>query len=160
MNPDGHPLLALRRHETRRLCDALSIHPTDDPTNADPEFRRNRVRHELLPLIDSIAERDVTPLLVRSAGLLGDDDRLLTELARTIDPCDALAITAAPLPLARRAIREWLSVDGYPPDAAAIARVLDVARGVRTACEVAGVGRVQRSHQRLSVERNQTGAPP
>ena len=41
--------------------------PVDDPTNADPRFVRNRVRHELLPLMDSIAGRDVVALLVRTA---------------------------------------------------------------------------------------------
>jgi len=90
--------------------------------------------------------------MVRSADLLGDDDRLLDELAGSIEPTDARALAAAPLPLARRAIRAWLSIDGYPPDAAAVARVLEVATGCRAACEVAGVGRVRRSHQRLSVE--------
>jgi tRNA(Ile)-lysidine synthase len=153
MRPDGrHPLLGLRRRETRQLCAALQLDPVEDPTNTDPRFRRNRIRHELLPLIDSVAERDVVPLLVRSADLLGDDDRLLDELAGAIDPTDARALSAAPLPLARRAIRAWLSVGGYPPDAAAVARVLDVATGIRAACEVAGVGRIRRSHQRLSIE--------
>jgi tRNA(Ile)-lysidine synthase len=153
MRPSSRrPLLGLRRHETRLLCAAMQLDPVDDPTNTDPRFRRNRVRHELLPMIDSIAERDVVPLLVRSADLLGDDDRLLDELAGAIDPTDARALTAAPVPLARRAIRAWLSVGGYPPDAAAVARVLEVATGSRAACEVAGVGRVRRSHQRLSVE--------
>lgn len=153
MRPDTrHPLLALRRDETRALCAALRLEPVVDPSNADPRFRRNRVRHELLPLLDSIAERDLVPLLTRAAALLGDDDRLLDEFARGIDPTDARALADAPIPLARRAIRAWLSVDGYPPDAAAVARVLDVATGARAACEVAGVGRVTRSHQKLSVE--------
>ena len=67
MRPGGrHPLLALRRRDTRLLCAALQLDPVDDPTNADLRFRRNRVRHELLPLLDAIAERDVVPLLVRS----------------------------------------------------------------------------------------------
>jgi tRNA(Ile)-lysidine synthase len=134
------------------LCDALGLDPVDDPTNADPRFRRNRIRHELLPLIDSIAERDMVPLIARTAELLGDDDRLLDELATTIDPTDARALAAAPVALARRAIRSWLSVDGYPPDTAAVTRVLEVATGARRACEVAGVGRVRRSHQRLSID--------
>ena len=147
-----HPLLALRRHETQQLCAELHLDPVTDPTNTDPRFRRNRIRHELLPMLDAIAERDVVPLVVRSGELLGDDDRLLDELAATLDPTDAHALAAAPLPLARRAIRTWLSVDGYPPDAAAVARVLDVATGARAACEITGIGRVRRSHQRLSVE--------
>ena len=45
-----HPLLGLRRAETTSLCDALGLVPVVDPTNEDPAFVRNRIRHELLPL--------------------------------------------------------------------------------------------------------------
>ena len=89
-----------------------------DPSNDDPRFRRNRVRHELLPLLNELAERDVAALLARTAGLLRDDDTLLDQLAAELDPTDALALLAAPLPLARRAVRRWLDRGGYPPDAA------------------------------------------
>ena len=40
-------------------------------------FVRNRVRHEVLPLLSDVANRDVVPLLVRTADVLRDDDRLL-----------------------------------------------------------------------------------
>ena len=39
------PLLALRRHETQALCEALGLQVVVDPSNHDPAFRRNRVRH-------------------------------------------------------------------------------------------------------------------
>lgn len=151
-----HPLLGLRRRETRALCAALGIEPVQDPSNTDVRFRRNRVRHEVLPLLDEIARRDVAVLAARSADLLGADDRLLNELAAAIDASDAIALSSAPLPLARRAVRSWLTVDGYPPDAAAIARVLDVAAGGSAACEVAGIGRIRRSRQRLLIEPDRT----
>lgn len=147
-----HPILALRRSETHRLCDELGLEPVADPTNTDDRFRRNRVRSELLPRLDAVAERDVVPLLNRTAELLRDDDDLLDELSAAIDPTDARQLAAAPRPLARRAVRRWLSRDGYPPDAAAVARVLEVATGSVAACEVAGVGRIRRSRQRLRVE--------
>ena len=51
--------------------------------------------------------------------------------------------------LARRALRDWLSVDGYPPPLAAIDRVIEVANGTRVACELPGGDRVARSSQRL-----------
>jgi len=138
----------------------LDLDVADDPTNAEPRFRRNRVRHELLPLMDSIGERDVVPLLTRAADLLRSDDDLLTELAERLDHTDAQALAAAPRPLARRAIRSWLTVDGYPPDAAAVERVLAVAAGDAAACEVAGIGRVRRSGQRLSIDADGAGSPP
>ena len=70
------PLLALRRADTRRLCAELSLVPVDDPSNEDARFVRNRVRHELLPLMDSIAGRDTVPLLVRTAETAADDAAL------------------------------------------------------------------------------------
>ena len=90
-------------------------------------------------------------LLHRTTGLLRDDDALLDELSLALDPTDARALAAAPVSLARRAVRRLLTVDGYPPDAAAVSRVLAVAFGEAAACEVTGVGRVQRSSQRLRI---------
>jgi tRNA(Ile)-lysidine synthase len=153
MRPSARrPLLRLRRAETHALCAALSLHPVEDPSNADPVFRRNRVRHEVLPLLDDVAGRDLGPLLARQADLLRDEADLLDALAADIDPADAKALAAAPGPLARRAVRRLLH-DGHPPDAAAVERVLAVARGEAVACEVAPGRRVRRSGGRLHVER-------
>jgi tRNA(Ile)-lysidine synthase len=82
MRPGRHPLLRLRRWETHALCNELDLEVVHDATNSDPAFRRNRVRHELLPLLDAIAERDVAALVARQADLLRDDAALLDELAR------------------------------------------------------------------------------
>ncbi len=139
------PLLALRRRDTHALCAARALDPIVDPTNDDPRFRRNRVRHEIVPLLDAVAERDVVELLARTASHVRDDDDLLEELAAAIDATDAAAVAAAPAPLARRALREWLRRDGYPPDAASIERVLQVAAGVHRACEVDGRRIVRRA---------------
>ncbi len=151
MDPATHPILALRRAETRALCADLHIVVADDPSNDDPRFWRNRIRHEVLPLLGDIADRDVAPLLDRAARLLRDDDATLDRLAAELDPTDARALATAPPALARRAVRRWLTVDGYPPDAAAVERVLQVARGERVACEVTGRRRVARTEQRLAV---------
>lgn len=144
-----HPILALRASETRTLCEQEGIAVAADPSNEDPRFRRNRVRHELLPLLDEIAARDVTVLLNRTADLLRADDAFLEELAAAVDPTDAAALAAAPSVLGARAIRHWLSIDGYPPDAAAIARVMSVAKGAAAACEVTGARRVERQGNRM-----------
>jgi tRNA(Ile)-lysidine synthase len=146
-----HPILAVRRFETHALCADLGLSVADDVTNRDPAHRRNRVRHEVVPLLADVAGRDIVPLLVRTAGLARDDGALLDELAATIDPTDARALRDAPTPLARRALRRWLAVDGYPPHAAAIERVLAVVAGTTVACEVDGGRRVVRTEQRLRV---------
>lgn len=148
------PILALRRAETVALCDAEGLAYVHDSSNADLRFRRNRVRHELLPLMNELAERDVPTLLARTADLLRDDDALLDDLAGELDPTDARALNAAPLPVARRAIRRWLERGGYPPDAATVARVIAVAAGDARGCEVGAGRRVTRHQQRLSLVSN------
>jgi tRNA(Ile)-lysidine synthase len=155
MDPARRPLRHLRRDETRRLCAALDLDVVADPTNDDPAFRRNRVRRDLVPLLDAIAEREVVPVIARQAELIRADVALLDELAAAIDPQDARALAGAPTPLARRAVRRWLRKAGpggaeqHPPDAASTDRVLAVARGDAVACELAGGWRVARSGGRL-----------
>jgi tRNA(Ile)-lysidine synthase len=144
------PLLALRRSETHELCRDLGISVATDESNLDPRFRRNRVRHELIPLINEIAQRDTVAVIARAAHLMADDEQLLDELAQGIDVHDAIGLARAPLPLSRRAIRQWLS-DPYPPDFATVERVLEVARGVHPSCDVGRGRRVIRSRQRLEL---------
>jgi tRNA(Ile)-lysidine synthase len=145
-----HPLLALRRAETAALCDRLGLLPVRDPSNEDPRFVRTRVRSELLPLCSAIAGRDVVPVLARQAEILTGDADALAALASLVDPADRRALSGAPEPVARRAVRAWLTGEGpYPPPADAVERVLEVARAERLATEVAGGRRVSRKEGRL-----------
>jgi len=154
MRPHRHPLLQLRRSETHALCAELGVEVADDPTNRSPVHLRNRVRAELLPLMDALAGRDLVPILTRQAELWRDDADLLDTLAADLDPTDARALAAAPIALARRVVRAWLTTD-HPPDLATVTRVLAVARGDVEACETNDGRRVARHHQRLSLD-----APP
>ncbi len=143
-----HPLLALRRSDTVLLCELLALDVVRDPSNDDPRHLRNRVRHELLPTMNELAQRDLVPVLSRQADLARDEADLLDALAGAIDTSDAKALTAAPVALARRAVRRWLTSE-HPPDAATVERVLAVARGEATATDVGGGRRVERHQQRL-----------
>ena len=157
------PLIRLRRSETERVCDAAGLEPFRDPSNEDLSFLRNRIRAQVVPLLCEVAGRDIVPVLARQAELMGPEADLLDELAAGIDATDAKSLAAARAPLARRAVRRWLRAapnaaddEFHPPSAAEVARVLRVARGVATACEVAGGRRVARTAGRLRVE---PGAP-
>ena len=152
---DQRPLLHIRRSETQALCNALGITVFHDPSNNDERYQRNRIRHEVLPLLESLAKRDLVPVLTRQADLLRDDDDLLNELASALDPTDALALANAPIALSRRAIRTWLT-NPLVPDSATVERVLEVARGNTLACDI-GLGRqVRRSQQRLRITEPET----
>jgi tRNA(Ile)-lysidine synthase len=141
-----HPILELRRAETVDLCAHLELALVEDPSNEDPTIRRNRVRHEVLPLLADVSERDVVPLLARLARHAREAADSLDAAAASLDPTDARAVAGADPALARRALRGWLratSVERHPPDEAAVDRVL--ARGEVSATEVAGGWRVARS---------------
>jgi len=149
------PLLRLRRTDTESICDRAGIEPFHDPSNESSRFRRNRVRHELLPLFNDIAERDIVPVLCRQADLFADVADLLDAQAGEVDPTDAKELQGVPQPIARRAIRQLLTEARdaeHPPDRAAVDRVLDVVHGIARATDVGDGWRVRRSEQRLFVE--------
>ncbi|MDE0894588.1 MAG: tRNA lysidine(34) synthetase TilS [Acidimicrobiales bacterium] len=151
-SPERRPLLALRRRETRALCEDLGIQPLADPMNDDPRFVRNRIRHEVLPLLADVSGRDPVPLLARHAMRAAEATHLLSGLVADVDPTDVRALAELPDDLVRLALRGWLTrgADGLPPDSASVERVLDVARGRIRATEVVGGYRVVRSAGRLS----------
>ena len=156
----SHPILGLRRFETAAICAAAGLEPIVDPTNRDPAFVRNRVRHELLPLMAAIAGRDPVPLLVRFAEVASEDVALLERLAQPIDEHSVAELRSAPLPLRRRALRRLVRearATPYAPDLATIARMLAVVDGSARGCDVGGGVRVRRSAGQLIVDQPTEG---
>ena len=150
------PILALRRADTLALCRDAGISVVVDPMNADPRYRRVRIRHELLPLLDSIAKRDVTPLLTRMAAVTSDDVALLDSLAAEIDPTSARSVAAAPVALARRALNRWMVSsgvgDGHPMGLATLDRALSVAQGLVARVDLVEGWRIARTAGVLRLE--------
>ena len=142
LRPGASTAAAAAPAGTRTSCAPTSgIQPVHDPSNDDPRFRRNRVRHELLPLLDAIAERDVAAVLARQADGLRADAELLERARRwPSTPPTPRPWPPRPSRSPRRAVRRWLRAgdEQHPPDAATVARVLAVARGEAVACEVGG----------------------
>jgi hypoxanthine phosphoribosyltransferase len=154
-----HPLLGLRRVETHRLCAELGLSVVIDASNEDPRYTRNKVRAQVLPILEAVADRDVVPLLARLASLARADAALLNELAALVvaDPREVAALRSAPGPLASRALRQWLSeelalTEAYPPSAAELDRVLDVVHDRARATELRGGHSVARTAGRLRFE--------
>jgi len=141
------PLLDARRADTRALCAALGLPVFDDPMNEDRAFRRVAIRHDVLPYLSALAERDLVPVLARQAEILRSDSEFLDDLAGHAWPGDgearAASLTALPVPLARRALRRWLGAP--PPSMAEVERVLAVATGDARATELSGGRVVHRS---------------
>lgn len=148
-----HPILALRRSETVALCDELSITPVVDDSNVSPRFVRNRIRHEVLPLLADISQRDVVPLLNRTADVARESVAALDALATHLDPTDTTQLAAAAPALAARSLRQWLTDgDGHPPSRADLERVMTVVRRDAVACQITGGREIRRTEGRLRME--------
>ncbi|MFQ4147982.1 tRNA lysidine(34) synthetase TilS [Arthrobacter sp. LAPM80] len=75
------PFLALRRHETLTICEALELRPWHDPANQDLAYLRVRVRNRVIPFLGSELGPGIAESLARSASILGHDADYLDELA-------------------------------------------------------------------------------
>jgi tRNA(Ile)-lysidine synthase len=137
----SRPLLRVRRGDVRRFVTLEGLPVATDPTNADPDVRRVRVRQELLPALDRIGP-DPVAALVRLADLVRDDVAALDAAAtvaiaagalRRFGPLavlDRAALAALPTAVAHRVVRAALEPWSRPaPSAATVARVLAVPSG-------------------------------
>jgi tRNA(Ile)-lysidine synthase len=100
------PFLGLRRADTQRICAASGLTWWTDPHNADRGFRRSRLRHEVLPLLEDVLDGGVAEALARTADQLRADTALLDELAAEVsDPCDVPSLASMPTALRSRVLR-------------------------------------------------------
>ncbi len=157
------PILGLRRSETVDLVESLGLLVVVDPSNHDRRFLRNRVRHEVLPLLAEVSGRDPVPVLARTAGLLSEDADFLAALADEVDPTDARSLRTVPKPLAGRALRSWLrqeeGVEQHPPSFAELERAWAVVTGEAKACELTGGRRLSRHSGRLRLDADKLAGP-
>jgi tRNA(Ile)-lysidine synthase len=77
--PIVRPLLDLWREETIVYCGANGFRPRHDPSNASLDFFRNRLRHLLIPTIETYNSR-FREVLLRTSRSLSADYEILAEL--------------------------------------------------------------------------------
>lgn len=75
------PLLQVRRSEIDAFLRSKRIKFREDSSNKSPKHRRNRLRHEVLPLLNDVFARDVSALITRLGVLADRDDDCLQSLA-------------------------------------------------------------------------------
>ncbi len=66
------PLLDVTRVETEEYCREHGLEPRSDVSNYSPAFLRNRIRHEVIPLLES-CDRGIGAALLRTARGAADD---------------------------------------------------------------------------------------
>lgn len=128
------PLLDARRASLRTLLDAGGLAYRNDPSNDDPAFLRNRVRRELLPVLESLRAGAIERI-ARFARLAAEEDALLDALAgaelerRRVGDGDVDWADPPPAALGRRVLR--LAVGEPAPSAERIEALLQAAAGER-----------------------------
>lgn len=98
------PLLSLSREDTRELAGAASLPFTDDATNMDPSFARNRIRAEVLPALAKLSpesERNIT----ETRAELSEEAALLERVA--FEALEAAGTGPAETHLDVRALHGW-----------------------------------------------------
>jgi tRNA(Ile)-lysidine synthase len=115
----ARPILCLSRRDTLEYCRRRDWEPRYDKSNDDLSYRRNRIRHELLPYLERY-NPNLRRTVLRNARLLGSDeaylaqetDRVYARVCRhqtrgavEFDLSELKALHKAAPPLARRVIR-------------------------------------------------------
>jgi tRNA(Ile)-lysidine synthase len=131
------PFLGIRRSVTEQACADAGLTPWHDPQNTDPAFTRVRVRHAVLPALETELGPGVAEALARTAEQLREDaaaldhfaEEIVEELADIAEAGISLpvsALKANPPALRQRLIR--LAVQGEFHVALSRQHTLEVAR--------------------------------
>lgn len=151
-----HPILGLRRSDTEKLCEHFNLDIVYDPTNYETDFRRNKIRHLALPLLNEIAEKDIVPLLVRTSQQARETYDAINEKTDSVinDPSDITELSQVDDVVACVALHKWLK--GFIPngkmlDSATVQRALSVARKEVQGTQLPGGAFLRRSKGKLFV---------
>ena len=114
------PMLEVSRRDVLDHLRAHGLAWREDPSNADPAFLRNRVRHELIPYLESRFNPAVRDALSRTASVLAQEAEVLAAIAAAIGVrhedgaaiVSREAVARAPRAVARVAIRNAVRAAG------------------------------------------------
>ena len=124
----ARPLLCLGGAELRAYCHELGIAYGDDETNSTVDYRRNLVRHEVLPVLRRINPR-VSETLAEAAALADEEH---TVLAAAVD--EAWARIARPVARTTGERATGAQTTGDPSWALDVRALGDEPAGLRALC--------------------------
>ncbi|MGC4191398.1 MAG: tRNA lysidine(34) synthetase TilS [Thermomicrobiales bacterium] len=113
------PLLGEDPEALRAVGESLGVPIVEDPSNRSEVYRRNAVRHRVLPLLEELFPGAETNLAAFAQRAAGDDDALdaiaiaaLGDAGRRLERTRLIGQSSA---VQRRMVRHW--VEGEVPDA-------------------------------------------
>jgi tRNA(Ile)-lysidine synthase len=161
------PLLGMRRAEVLAYLDDVGQSYRTDSSNRDPRFTRNRIRHELLPLLEEEFNPRIVDVLARLARQANEAYRREEQQARALLAeverpragstliLDRGVLASAPVPLVRAVFRLLWEREGWPTGRMnfdAWDRLAGVARGEIGAVDLPGGVRVRATERVVRIE--------
>jgi len=173
------PLFGLRRKDIEQYCQQNNIRFRIDSSNQKAVYRRNRVRLELMPVLEEYNPA-LVPALARTADVLRAEDEFLENEAgnvyfKVVTPgsdgifvLDVDALSAHPIALQRRVLRKlWSTITGNTAGLGFehLESILDLVKEGKGswASHLPGGVRVKRRYQYLEFEKEskpQEKVPP
>jgi tRNA(Ile)-lysidine synthase len=164
------PLLGVRRADVLDYLTSIQQHFRVDETNLNTKFTRNRIRHELLPLLVKDYNPDIASVLGRLAEQADEIYRQVADLAGELLKkaelpragavliFDRQILVASGRPLVREAFRLVWQREGWPlgdMDFAAWERVADVALGELPVVDLPGPVQMRSRERVVQLEKRQ-----
>jgi len=149
--PLVRPLVDFSRTDTATICQELALPVWQDPSNNDPSYGRNRIRAEVLPVLETLhpgcTER-LADLADRMAGLQDSQSELMDLALHGLVGLDAgpapqasrrlprRPLATQPEALRRNLLAHWLRRNGAPAITAAC--LAELAQAIRPGAAAAG----------------------
>lgn len=149
--PLVRPLVDFSRTDTATICQELALPVWQDPSNNDPSYGRNRIRAEVLPVLETLhpgcTER-LADLADRMAGLQDSQSELMDLALHGLVGLDAgpapqasrrlprRPLATQPEALRRNLLAHWLRRNGAPSVTAAC--LAELAQAIRPGAAAAG----------------------
>ena len=164
-SPNGaqlrRPLLGFSRADTAAMCRDLQVPIWEDPSNESPAFARNRIRAEVLPVLEQLhpgSSQRMAELAERTSQLR-DTQQELSQLAleplRTSTGLDRRRLGALQPSTRRQLLAVWLVEQGVSGlNAALLQQLTDrlALGGAGGGCDLAGGWRLQWQGESLSLQ--------
>lgn len=138
------PLLCMSRDEINAYLDSRGIDHVEDSTNAESVYTRNRLRHEVIPVLKGI-NADIAMSVKETSELIREDESLLEALAEQAVPFEpdkegrvalsAAKIKAAQYPLAARGIRRAAAKLACYPASVHVKAAMEIAQSDNPSAE-------------------------
>lgn len=130
--PYIRPLLEATADEIDRYLKENHLFHVEDASNCDTAYRRNHIRHQLLPLLKQEYNPEIVKALAQMATHLQEEEAYLEQQTPEVSEKISVGwLLEYPVNLQRRILRKWLRKQGLVQDVQQvhIEQLLELARG-------------------------------